>query len=362
MATQTTTQSTSQGICNFCKGEFDKRKMTQHLKSCKQRKVNNANADALSEQKTRWYHLLVEGRYLPMYWMHLEMPVDATLIDLDDFLRDTWLECCGHLSEFKIGKASYMSSSDEMYWPDETIPSEEGEDEEDAEKDEETQLQADEIIELSPVEAADILLELVSAEFQENLADVPLPAIEATLADVLVNKLGVSLSPELQSHLGRLALFLQIGASFERDMPQEYDMDVTLGEVLKVGQKFTHEYDFGSTTYLSLKVLAEREGASIKDEDNDLVSVLTMARNEPPAIPCRVCGKPATKVVGGYYSVWDGAICDTCPLGDDEPDMMLPIVNSPRVGVCGYDGGQELDWDEEEYEDEEGEDEGDEEE
>jgi len=40
-------------------------------------------------------------------------------------------------------------------------------------------------------------------------------------------------------------------------------------------------------------------------------------------------------------------------------DMFLPIVNSPRVGVCGYTGDadeREFDWDdedEEEYETEE---------
>jgi hypothetical protein len=37
--------------------------------------------------------------------------------------------------------------------------------------------------------------------------------------------------------------------------------------------------------------------------------------------------------------------------------MMLPIVNSPRVGVCGYSGGEEVAWDGEEYEDEEDEEE-----
>src|SRR6266571_7585117 len=125
----TEVKETYKGICNFCHAEFDKSKMTQHLKHCKQRKAAIEAANAGESEKTKLFHIVVEGRYLPMYWMHLEMPVDATLIDLDDFLRDTWLECCGHLSEFKIGKASYMSSSDEMYWPDETIPSEEGEDE-----------------------------------------------------------------------------------------------------------------------------------------------------------------------------------------------------------------------------------------
>src|SRR5712692_833293 len=113
MPKKTVTKATSTGICNFCQGEFEKGKMTQQLKYCKQRlaagaKVENGEKSGEVE-KTKLFHLVVEGHDHPMYWMHLEVPTSATLDDLDDFLRDTWLECCGHLSEFKIGNVSYMS-------------------------------------------------------------------------------------------------------------------------------------------------------------------------------------------------------------------------------------------------------------
>src|SRR5437588_1480433 len=39
--------------------------------------------------------------------MHLEVPASATLTVLDRFLRDTWLECCGHLSAFEIAGVRY---------------------------------------------------------------------------------------------------------------------------------------------------------------------------------------------------------------------------------------------------------------
>ena len=42
-----------------------------------------------------------------MYWMHLEVADGTTLATLDRFLRDTWLECCGHLSAFEIGGVRY---------------------------------------------------------------------------------------------------------------------------------------------------------------------------------------------------------------------------------------------------------------
>ena len=41
--------------------------------------------------------------------MHVAVPVTAPLSKLDDFLRHTWLECCGHLSAFEIGGKRYAS-------------------------------------------------------------------------------------------------------------------------------------------------------------------------------------------------------------------------------------------------------------
>ncbi len=74
--------------------------------------------------------------------------------------------------------------------------------------------------------------------------------------------------------------------------------------------------------------MAEREGV-VKDEKD---SVETLARNNPPMIPCIVCGKPATKVEGGYYfGVEEHAYCDEHARKAKDVEMMLPIVNSPRV-------------------------------
>jgi len=355
MAKKAATRETSKGICDFCKGEFDKSKMTQHLKYCKQRIASMETTKSQEPEKTKLFHLVVEGRDLPMYWMHLEMPADATLAELDDFLRDTWLECCDHLSAFRIGKVSYLSQTQDMYWefdaPNSTAEEESGEEENQEEADE------GELEDLSPVEMVEGLLEVLSAEFQSDLANVPLPELEAKLSELLTTRLGISLTPEMQSQVGNLAHYLQLSSSLFASSPQEQDMDVELDEVLKVGQKFFHEYDFGSTTDLALRVVAEREGVLPEDEDGDAVLVQVMARNEPPIIPCRACGKPATKVATGYYYVGDGALCDACAKTNrnEYEDSFLPIVNSPRVGVCGYTGGQDyMYWDEdEEYEEDE---------
>jgi hypothetical protein len=70
-------------------------------------------------KKSKAFHLVVEGYRLPMYWMHLEVVAGITLATLDRFLRDTWLECCGHLSVFRIGGLNYYVEGDQdAYWWD----------------------------------------------------------------------------------------------------------------------------------------------------------------------------------------------------------------------------------------------------
>src|SRR5258708_23539430 len=98
----------SKGTCSFCHTELSKSAMTRHLEACQQRANAEAQTDGRQKaQKTRKFHLVVEGRDLPGYWMHLEVTANTTLATLDRFLRETWLECCGHLSAFEIGGVRY---------------------------------------------------------------------------------------------------------------------------------------------------------------------------------------------------------------------------------------------------------------
>jgi hypothetical protein len=46
---------------------------------------------------------------LPAYWLDLEVKADVKLEALDRFLRQPWLECCGHLSVFRTGAVNYFS-------------------------------------------------------------------------------------------------------------------------------------------------------------------------------------------------------------------------------------------------------------
>lgn len=118
----------------------------------------------------------------------------------------------------------------------------------------------------------------------------------------------------------------------------ERSMNVTLERSLPaLGQRFTHEYDFGSTTQLWIAVTGERVGRLNR------TTVRLLARNEAPVWPCGVCGQPATSVCPYCAGAGEQPFaCDAhraahhCVEPDDE--AWLPVVNSPRMGVCGYAG------------------------
>jgi hypothetical protein len=221
------------GVCQLCQGVFSKAAMTRHLTKCLAAQEAPATAPARRRpKKARLFHLLVQGKDSPEYWLHVEMPATATLRDLDDFLRDLWLECCGHLSAFRIE--------------------------------------------------------------------------------------GTQFSVQTAKEAGQ--------PWFTPDWCEERNMDARVGKVFRPGLKFSHEYDFGSTTELELRVVGEREGTASKKEP-----VRLLARNEEPVIPCESCKKPA-EWVDPYGGGW---LCEECI---EHTEEALPVVNSPRTGVCGYTG------------------------
>jgi hypothetical protein len=213
----------SKGKCRLCGAEFSKTGMPKHIEKCLDQAVGAEG------KREKLLHLFVEGRPQSAYWMDILAPAQAKLGDLDDFLRDIWLECCGHMSAFTIADQRY--------------------------------------------------------------AGQPMEELE------------------------------------------ELDFHDRLGKVLLPETRFTHEYDFGTTTALALRVVSEREGA----KPNQKVQVL--ARNDPLVIPCGVCGKPAARVCTECSYDGAGWLCAACARehGCGE-EMMLPVVNSPRVGQCGYTG------------------------
>ena len=96
--------------------------------------------------------------------------------------------------------------------------------------------------------------------------------------------------------------------------------------------KFIHEYDFGTTTELDMTCISERRGKVGAEID-------IIARNDMFEILCDECGKPAKQIC--TECLWEGTgfLCESCA-EDHEcgEEMLLPVVNSPRMGVCGYEG------------------------
>ena len=107
----------------------------------------------------------------------------------------------------------------------------------------------------------------------------------------------------------------------------------SIGDVLSLPKsKLGYEYDFGSYTRLVLSHVGVVEAAPLK-------SALVAARNEAPVWFCDVCGQPAVSVCAACSGGDEGFCCEAHaadhPCGEDS---LLPVVNSPRMGVCGYTG------------------------
>ncbi len=146
--------------------------MTNHLKACWQRHTIAVPGKATP----RWFHLVVEARYAPDYWLHLQAPANCTFGDLDGLLRAIWLECCDHLSAFEFPVRRKLPRR------------------------------------ATPLDIAAMVREL-ARESEPSISD------EDASGDALMGK--------------------------------------TLGSKLKPGVVFSHEYDFGSTTELALRVAGE---------------------------------------------------------------------------------------------------------
>jgi hypothetical protein len=99
------------------------------------------------------------------------------------------------------------------------------------------------------------------------------------------------------------------------------------------GMKLIYRYDMGSTTELSISFLADVSRPAQKN------AVRLLARNVPPVVKCADCGKPAVyESFDNCYEEWKPACyCADCAQSH-KPLSGLPITNSPRSGVCAYDG------------------------
>jgi hypothetical protein len=115
----------------------------------------------------------------------------------------------------------------------------------------------------------------------------------------------------------------------------ERSMSAKVSQVLtSPGQRLSYEYDFGSTTELTLRVINVRTGTIGRS------AARLLARNEPPVWKCAVCDAPATLVCPFCMGESNPFICarHAAEHACADEESFLPVVNSPRMGVCGYTG------------------------
>lgn len=216
------TRIKSEGTCKYCKKDFAGSAMVRHLSAC----VDKKEANSKEHENDKIF--LIKAGAEP-FWVYFEANASDAFTKIDDFLRDLWLECCGHLSAFNVSGVTY--------------------------------------------------------------------------------------------------------ASGQIDDSDDESMSIVIGKVLMPGTVFSHEYDFGTTTTLGLKCLSERIGRKLK-------KIEIIARNEMPDFKCK-CGKQPKDVCS--QCVWEigpeALLCSQCGKKHEcEEEMFLPVVNSPRMGMCGYTG------------------------
>ena len=217
------------GKCYYCNEKLSEITVKRHVKGCIIRKENIEESIANSKKTKSQYVLSIVPQYGSQeYCLYIAIDTDLNLNNLDSFLRNIWLECCGHLSTFIIDGINYDSSQEE--------------------------------------------------EFE----------------------------------------------SFS----QHKTMDLKLRQVITVGDKFTYDYDFGSTTSLKLEVIEEY----FTGENYSQIEIL--ARNEEIHNLCSNCNKPAE-----FFDYEEEKFfCYNCI--DEDADMVYvpEYTNSPRDGVCAYEG------------------------
>jgi len=131
---------------------------------------------------------------------------------------------------------------------------------------------------------------------------------------------------------GHMSQF-SIGGWGGEEIPKGRKID----RVFEPGVELTHIYDFGTESVTKIKLMETREGKPTTKHP-----IALMARNLTLDVRCAECGQEAT---------W---FCQECVVEEDRPGMLcekhakshphddyggpIEVVNSPRLGMCGYDG------------------------
>ena len=93
-----------------------------------------------------------------------------------------------------------------------------------------------------------------------------------------------------------------------------------------------HNAGIGTTSRVMLKVAGK---AMVQ------TGIRILARNDPPRMDCTECGKPGDWVCPPCevrINYEHGLLCEECARQHRCQGYLMPVVNSPRMGACGYIG------------------------
>ena len=125
--------------------------------------------------------------------------------------------------------------------------------------------------------------------------------------------------------------------SFDGWSDEEIPMRRKIDEFFQPGATLTHIYDFGTTSETLIKYVSAREGKPTTSKP-----IALMMRNVMPEVFCIECGEPARWLCNECLIEDDtaGTLCDAHANTHPHENYGEPveIVNSPRMGMCGYTG------------------------
>jgi len=121
-------------------------------------------------------------------------------------------------------------------------------------------------------------------------------------------------------------------------------MDIGKGRkadaIFEEGLTLRHLYDFGTTSETDIRVLGARTGKMGSKHP-----ITLLARNIQPEAICQVCGQPASWLCIEciYEEDKAGYLCNEHVADHPHENYGEPmgVYNSPRMGMCGYDGPAE---------------------
>jgi hypothetical protein len=113
-----------------------------------------------------------------------------------------------------------------------------------------------------------------------------------------------------------------------------------IAEVFQHGSELTHIYDFGTSSETLIKAVGTREGTPTTTRP-----IALMARNLMPEARCIDCEQPAAWLCMECVIEKDkwGTLCNEHAQTHPHDNYGEPVrlVNSPRLGMCGYEGPAE---------------------